>query len=330
MTNEEKGILNQLRTKVRSRPQKCYNPDCSNDSIRSHIQQVEGPIREISPSGRIVQLEEIDPHFSNRKYRFKEKGISQQGDVLTFWGFCNSCDSKLFREIERDDIDFKLYRTQLLYSYRGYLSEFYKQEYNLKHYLEIFNSNKLSVAVKERYRPLDLQYRLIVKSGQSTKKLLEHDIKHGTQNFEFIHFTIPRIEVCTSTAYALPVAIRVNEEFVADIESRDSFSFGNTPIFINLVPKEKFLNVILGCHKDKTLKGRLDLEKIQKYNCHDKVKLISDILIRHIETWFVSLNLYNIWKQRNMDNEILRQIEIYLSPLMKTKHVKFNMFRDIV
>jgi hypothetical protein len=328
MTNSEKGLLSQLRKETRLISQTCYNPCCKELAIRSHIQQLKGSIHAIATNGKIVQLEDTDRKFYPQPYIFKEKHTKEKGDVLTFWGFCNQCDTKIFEEIEKTHIDFSLYKNQLLYSYRGFLSEHYKQEYNIKWYESIFNCVDLNNSIKSSYLHLDKEFKLSVKLGKQIKILFEKDLFEGTTHFEFINFNLPRIEVCTSTTYTIPFSL--SQELIYELEMGKLDNPLISPIFINLIPNKTGLNVILGCLSDTNAKGRLKLSKISALPQKEKIKLISDILIKHVETWFVSLSLYNTWKQRKMDNEILTYIAKYLAPEMKLKHLKFNMFQDII
>jgi len=299
MTKREKNTLDKLRKKARGKSQECYNPDCKNKAIRSHIQQVEGSIRSISTiDGKIIQLEDLYLSHNSKPYGFKEKGIKQKGNVLTFWGFCNTCDSRIFKNIESKHIDYASYYNQVLFSYRGFLSEFYKQEYNLKWYELIFKSNELSDETKKKYKNLYLVYLLNVKAGKFIKNLFESDLKKVTTNFDFIHFKLPLIEICTSTSYSYPNEVVLNKAQFKKLISKDSFLPLSRYYFINLIPTKGELNVILGYNLDKSLKLHLDLNKILRLTKKEKIKLISDILIRHIETWFVSKSLYNIWKNR--------------------------------
>lgn len=331
MTNREKDILQKLRKKARGISQECYNPNCKNKAIRSHIQQVEGSIRKISSAdGKIIQLEDLDRNFNDKPYGFKEKGIKQKGDVLTFWGFCNPCDSRIFKNIESGHINYASYYNQILFSYRGFLSEFYKQEYNLKWYELIFKSNQLSDETKKIHENLYLKFSLSIREGKFIKKLFESDLKKATTNFEFIHFKLPLIEVCTSTSYSFPKEIRLDNTQLKELISKDSFPPFSRYYFINLIPTKDELNVILGYNLDQVLKLHLDLNKISRLTKNEKMKLISDILIRHVETWFISKSLYNIWRDRKLDNEILRQIGKYLPAKMKEKYVRFNLFHDII
>lgn len=328
MTNKEKGLLAELRKNVRRKSQNCYSPKCSNLAIRSHIQQAEGAIRCISSAdGKVVQLEDLDTNFSSNTYGFSKKGIIQKGDVLTFWGFCNSCDSKLFKPIESKIIDYYDYKNQLLHSYRGFLSEFYKQEYAVKYFKSIFKSDELSEEVKVDHKNRYVRYVVTTKVSEHIKKLFEADIFGNSINFEFITLELPKIEVCTSTVFSLPEVMNINVDTLENIESIPPVSNFN---FINLIPTEKKLFVIFGEIRDDKLKeGLLNLKKVLNMPQKEQIKLISDILLRHIETWFVSESLYNKWQQRKMEKEILQIKENHLPPHMKRKHIKFNIFQDI-
>lgn len=331
MTNREKGIIAKLRKIARSKTQQCYNPGCNNSAIRSHIHQAEGPIRAIASSnGKIVQLEDLDIRFNGKHYAFKEKGIKQKGDVLTFWGFCNDCDTRLFKNIESNEIDYSLRKNQLLFSYRGFLNEHYKQEYNLKWYELIFTSNDLPDELKKEFLSLKIQYIVSVMMGRTTKLQLEEDLFSGSKNHEFIHFTLPRFEVCTSAHYSLPEYIEIENPFRLHLDwlNGQSLPLNTCPIFINLIPDDTKLNVILGCNSDKNLFGYIDLKAIQLFSEREKIKLISDILIVHIETWTVSLALYNTWKKEGTQQKILDEIEKYIPFSMKSFSPEFNMFED--
>lgn len=328
MTDSEKNLISKLRKQTRAKSQKCYNPLCNELAIRSHIQQAEGTIRCISPSGTVVQLEDLDRRFNKMPYAFKEKGINHKGGVLTFWGFCNKCDTTIFREIEQKDTNFYEYKTQLLYSYRGFLSEYNKQEYNCKWYESILNCNNLSKNIKEFYSNLNNKFNLSVKLGKKIKLLFEKDLSEGSCHFEFIYFKLPKIEVCTSTSYCLPIIL--SPQVIHDIENETITKPTISPILINLIPSETELNVILGCLSDKEIKGRLELNKIANLTQKEKIKFISDILIKHVETWFVSISLYNTWKQRKMNHEILNQITKYIPAEKKLSYIKFNMFQDVI
>jgi hypothetical protein len=330
MTNKEKGILEQLRKEVRRKSHKCYNPSCNNIAIRSHIQQAEGAIRNIaSVEGKIVQVEDSD-YFKSSIWRFQEKGIKQKGDVLTFWGFCNKCDTELFREVESISVDYTNYRNQVLFSYRGFLSEHYKQEYNLKWYNKIFQCNQLSYQCKARYKQEYIKFLLCVKSGRYIKGLLESDLNSESKHFKFLHFQLPRIEVCTSTVYSMPQDIILNDLLLRDLASRDTFPPISCTNFINLIPTKDKLEIIIGCDVDQSLHGGIELDQVSKYDQEAKIKLISDILIRHVETWFVSTSLYNKWRSRKIDYQIIEQMEKFRPVNMKYEPVEFNMFQDFV
>lgn len=325
MTNQEKGLIEELRTKARKKSQKCYNTLCNEMAIRSHLQQAEESIRCISSAGKIIQLEDLNPHFENSPYGFKEKGIIQKGDVLTFWGFCNKCDSQIFKSIETNEIDYSLHRNQLLYSYRGFLNEHYKQEYNVKWYELIFESN-LNDSIKEFYEKLFIQFTVCVKAGNYVKELFESDLLENSQNFKFITLKLPKIEVCTSATFAKPRMITVDW---SAIQMQNSIAPITNYNFINLIPTNENLYVIFGHIADESLPGNLDLEKILNLSQKEQIKLISDILIKHIETWIVSPSLHNKWKQRKIDKEILQQKKIFRPIPMRNKYLKFNMFHDL-
>lgn len=327
VTNIEKYTLARLRIRARKKTQKCYSPGCENNAIKSHIQQAEGPLRLIASSGKVVQLEYN--YFSSR-YRFKKVGIKDRnGDVLTFWGFCEQCDTRIFFPIEQEGYDVYDYKNQLLHSYRGLLSELYKQDYNLKWYDLIFESNDLSEETKKRFRHTKIEQSIGAFFLKCFKELIENDIVNNTKNFEFIVLKLPAAQVCTSTVYSPPMPlIGVDDQFLNRVETSPSLKPPNTIVLVSLIPTKTSTFCILGQPVDTSLPDRINLNRITKYSPKEKIKFVSDVLIKRIESWCVSIDLYESWKKGNRDKQVIYEIQKYLPDHMKSQQIKFNLLKN--
>ena len=324
ITPKEKKIISDLRIKSRKLTQKCYTPNCSNLAIRSHLLQKKGVLNTIaSDKNKIVELEYQDLRFNNKTYTFKEKGIiKQKSENLNFWGFCSNCDNKIFKKIETFPVDLSIYQNQLLFSYRGFLNEHNKQQYNIKWHEAIFNSSYLPNNIKDSYFKIYLNQKSCIEIGEIIKKLFENDITSGTKNFEFIYFTLPKFDICTSAVYTIPhkVILNLHHQRVSQNKLKSNMTF------INLIPHNNHLAVILGKINDNDLINGLDLKYITKQNEKNKQKIISDILIKHIETWFISPQLLKKWETTKKDVNIIESIHKYLPSEMKSKRVDLNIF----
>ncbi len=341
MTKKEIQKIHTFRNKVRRSTQKCYNPNCSENAIRSHILQVEGPIREISStSSKLIQLDICSPHEKCR-YKFREVGIKdRKGDVLNFWGFCNSCDSNIFSPIENGNVDFSIYKNQLLCSYRGFLSELYKQEYNLKHFELILKDKEISERTKKRYNSKNQHFIMIVNNSRFYKSLFDKEIfrkknrlldlfvqRKRTQNFIFSHYELDRIEICSSTCYAFPG----NKVPIDKIKLLSNFKYYDpisSLIFFSLIPQKDKTILIVGTNKTKPdYKTLLIIKYLDEATMEQRLKYVSDVLIKHVETWFLSTQYYNKLSNTKKDKKIIKNIERYFHNSMKRKDIEFNMFK---
>jgi hypothetical protein len=325
MTNREKYIFEKLRDKARNERPQCYNPGCANLAIRSHIQQVEGPLRAIAENGMVVQLED-QRLFSESKYDFKEKGITDsKGDVLTFWGFCNDCDQKIFNPIETPNSDLFDYKNQLLHSYRGFLNEMYKIECNLKLYNLLREHPEISNATNEAYTS-NRNFAIInLAQLRYFKQLYEQDIVTYGRHFEFTTLSLPPFEVCTSAIFCFPFAITITEEELWEYERGKIGEPTSSFISISLVPASDNLMVIVGQPLGSYSDG-VNMKFLRTSALEGKLKFVSDILISRIETWCVSVGLYNKWKKNSRDKLILENIHKHWPLAMKEQLIDVNIF----
>ncbi|MES2515344.1 MAG: hypothetical protein V4580_14420 [Bacteroidota bacterium] len=334
MTEVEKKIIRDLRLQARKESQKCYNPGCNKLAIRSHIQQAEGPLREIADNGFVMQLQ-TRPFFLEQRYSFiKEHIKNEKGSVLTFWGFCNSCDSKLFKPIEQKTYDFYDYKNQLLHAYRGFLSEHYKQEYNLKHYKLIFGDKKISKQTKNNWQHTNLKFQISVCFGKYFKQLFEKDINKKklwflskANNFEFITLKLPRIEICTSTVFAYPYEANVSKDLKEKIENGLPIKPQGAIISISLVPHGQYTYCILGQPLESYI-NKLQFNEISKFTTEESLNLVNGILIKNIETWCMSLAFYDDLRKTGKDKKLLLEIHKHLPADKKRSTVKFNVFEE--
>lgn len=321
VSKKELNILESLKKKVRIKSQKCFNVNCDNLAIRSHVIQAEGPLRELAQkSGKIMQLEDAD-YFNPSYWVFKEIGIKQKSNVSTFFGFCNKCDSDIFRPIEKNLIDFKDNQVQLLYSYRSYLNEFYKQQCNLNWYEEIFKSNKVSLRTKKIFFKKNESYSISVKMAKYTIEQIENNLKNKSTDFCFYNFSLPKIEICSSGVFSFPIKVRIDKNMISYIKYCENIPHKCSTNFFHLIPFNNKLEVIVGCHKDDGLNGKLDIDAIKLMSEKEKFKFISDVLVKYVETWFISKSLFNHWSEKKMDKKILEEKKNFYQ-IFRYNHLK--------
>lgn len=329
--------LAHLRKATRLKPHSCYSNNCNNLSIRTHILQKSRILKNVSQNGKVVQLTDLDPRLNGGvKYKFKLTGINdKRSDVLNYWGFCNSCDDRIFAPIEKiDEIDYESYKTHVLLSYRGYLSEIYKQEYNLKWYDLIFKAKDIPDQTKEIFRDLYVKFSMGIKDGQYFRKLFQSEIESDyTQNFFlFKKFVLPKFEIFSSTSYSHPKHFKFRsrneaEFYIAQLNPNDvDYVPQVLPIFFNLIPEKEGLIVIIG-KLNKNLFGLATEEFDLDFSIITVAeKFVTDVLIKRVETWGLSINLWENWKSIGLDKTIIELIHKYLPVEMKFKDLDFNLF----
>ncbi|MBA4055282.1 MAG: hypothetical protein C0490_11260 [Marivirga sp.] len=324
LTLHEWDITRKTVMAVRKEPQKCYNPSCKKMSIRSHVMQKAGPLREIAVEGKIVQLEisqkAMKTSGGNAIYSFKEMGIDA-GDVVKFFGFCNDCDQNIFREVENNP-NYSNYQVQLLLAYRALCNELYKNEYHLKAHNKILTSKeRLPTAVKQwalQWKPVALskiEYITVVKKkieNELCTKPWVRRIKEtfGLNRFAFLHLTLPKKEICCSAAFSFP--------------NRSGGAMHTN--FIQLMPRGSDLHVVLGSFYEDEAPSRMDWHKMKAFSEAEQLKFLSDILIRNVETWVISKKLHQLWLTNGKLKEILYHKHHHLDVEMKDQPVNYCMF----
>jgi hypothetical protein len=330
------GKLEALRIRARNQKCKCFFPKCENNAIRSHIQQKEGTIRGIANEGHVYHVT-TSAYFEKSRYKFEKVGIGIQSDTLTFWGFCPTHDSSIFRPIEQANTSFLSYRNQLLFAYRGLSTELYKMIYNLKHYSLIFKSSDLNSSTKDSFKELDLMYKLLIKLLEIVKEKIESELFPKSlgekfrcllkfRKFKFIVRHVRRIEICSTAYFVMPKKIKckVIDDKLFPVSNNQTAS-----LFFNLIPTEFDTVMIFGIEENiADLEAVKLFRRMQTAIQNDLEFEISRILLVFIETWFVSIPLFEKWHKSGKGKEIIYLLDKYSqgNPMKKYDEIKYNIF----
>ena len=236
-------------------------------------------------------------------------------------------------------MDFSLYKNQLLYSYRGFLSELYKQEYNLKHFDLILMDKSISQKSRDHYITQKRNFTITINDSMYYKRLFEKEIFRKKnwikdlfikqrKNFIFSYHNLDRIEIGSSTYYSFPEGRKMAINSIKLIKEFKSYEPFSSPVLFNLIPQKYSTILIVGTNKTKPNNETLSIiNYLEKTTMEQKLKYVNDVLIKHVETWFISNNFYLKLKSTNKDKQILRYITKFFPMNMKRKELKFNMFR---
>jgi hypothetical protein len=153
-----------------------------------------------------------------------------------------------------------------------------------------------------------------------------------TQFFTFKKIVLPKCDLFSSTVYAHPRKLSFSsrdnaEKYIAQLNPNNKYySPHGITIFFNLIPEKETLIGIIGW-PNKDIHG-LDLEEVNIDFLNSKLaeKFISDVLIKRVETWGLSISLWRNWKELGVDKKVIELIHKYLPPEMKSEKVDFNLF----
>jgi hypothetical protein len=271
----------------KTRPQQsrsqCFTVGCKNKASLNHLLKQKGIINEISEDGH---TQELKHHWFDRLtyYNFKRTGWEE---TLAMYGYCPTCDSKLFRSIEEPTPKIPTNsREACAYSLRPVVHEIRKKAGNVE-YLRgepVDREVELGRTMKIRNSSLE-DLGLILLNSIATS------LTEGLTNaspIEFIVRKIGRIEVCASSILFRPSRFkgaRVSD-FPGMFTSVHLHSFniinffpqGAETIIISSTlsdePRSKSFHQILASADEKTVR-----------------RILSNVMINQIEDWAISETL---------------------------------------
>lgn len=264
---------------------------CQDCAIKSHVLQKNGILQEISVENHLIERVSTNPFEMDEKgiSDFKRKGIN---NVYTFYGFCQTHDTEVFKPIETEKT-LNLYNPnqQLLFCYRGLCQEIRRKEIAL----EMLSDSRNII-------PKDFRYILDsifdgnedgLKNLNYFKSQLEDSIITGNcDNFYFETLEIERIDLCIS------VSLNVGEtEIPTDIDYekwRKNKKLPFTTSFLNVFPKGLSTYIIVGFHKEFPCQWTMKfIDKLKKSTRKEILKELSDLVTLRLEFWALSIPLFD-------------------------------------
>jgi hypothetical protein len=319
-----KAVL-EARRKSEKKERICMFNGCTHKTIKSHVLQKNGILREISVNNHLIQMIPTNPFEMNEKgiSDFKLVGIN---DVYTFQGFCAIHDSNVFKLIETEStLNFFDKNQQALFCYRGLCQEIRRKEI----------ATEWIVELKPHFPPpfLPLVESLIdgyndgIENLNLFKNELEKNIiSENSDSFYFETIKIPKIELCIS------VPLNIGELNIPKDSNykkwREEKQIMPTS-FINVFPKENESYVIVGFHKDYPCDWTINfIKKMKAENKKEIFKELSDLVTLRLEFWSMSKYLFDQIPQIKIaEFKFLFSQNVYNhSPKLETE---LNLFENI-
>lgn len=314
-------ILQSIFKNARTKKYKCLL--CEQTSINSHLLQKNGILNFISSNNHIIQIKGND-FFKTEKdgiIGIKPIGIN---NAMSHRLFCATHDSKIFAPVETKKQNLSDYGSQLLFSYRSLCAELRKKMINVDIFERIINSSQFA---------LNFEFLEICQSQIQANKKGIQDLKwykntmeieinnsYNAKDYIFKKIDYDFIPISASAVYS---PINPTEHTLKVL--KDSEQVLNY-IFINLIPQEDKLTLVIGYHKLK--KNTWIVEYIASWKELSEVNFknkLTDLFATKIETWAISPDYWRELKEKNIKvfidywNENADNLRI-------TQSVDFNLF----
>lgn len=207
---EIKNTLVTLKQRTKVAKRKCLFDNCQEEAIDSHLLQRNGIINKIAEQSHVYKM--ITAPYKPQGLEFKYMGLK---DAFAFPGFCETHDNNIFKEIESTDIQYTEYRTQLLFSYRALMNEKRKKEINIDFDDRILNSFSLKLYLSDQYLSDLAEHRkgdlLGIKDSEYYEEKFLSNIKDPLlQDFSFLVFELPKVDLCVSAAFTYETTREIN------------------------------------------------------------------------------------------------------------------------
>lgn len=216
-------------------PYQCCCPGCNKKAIKSHLLQQHPMLESIcNEKNSLLQMVDnrMDPRSGNWDFYNKHNvGIS---DALQYRLFCKEHDNSLFKDLEKRNSIPGSKRDCLLLAFRSACAVRHQEEQRL----HIYEKKRMSSGSVDEMESIS---RIFLRRMDGVVDNLWNAISgNGDGNYIFRLIGMPRIEIAASDC--------MTDE--ADLEKHIMDDGYNAPLnclFINLIPNEDKLLLLLGC-----------------------------------------------------------------------------------
>lgn len=320
-TKQDLKILQTIFKNARTKKHRCLL--CDEYSINSHLLQKNGILNFISTENHIIQIKGNDFFRAEKEGIMSIKAIGIN-NAMSYQLFCNSHDTKVFAPIETEAHSLNSYKSHLLFSYRSLCAEIRKKMINV----DLFERIKNSSHFKINFELLEMSQLQIKANSMGIqdlnwyKEVLELEINNSycTTDYIFEKIDYEFIPISASAVYS---PINPEEHTLEVLEDAEKIL---NYIFINLIPQEDKLTLIIGYHKLKTDSWIEEyITSWKNLSGLDLEKKLTDLFATKIETWAISPNYWDKLKARN-----IRAFNEYWNEngnnLRITQNIDFNLF----
>ena len=287
MDNNKKRIIIEMSSLFQRslrRKRICMYPNCTCEAINSHLLQKHGIVDHIAENAHVYELNKYDFIRNNiNGIGFHKIGIN---DAISYHLFCNTHDSLVFKSIEDSFVDFDNYRNQLLFAYRAICTDIRKKEIDIDFCQFVLQSNSVSDKERNQMASKIKGCRMNINDYLFFKSELEKELEQSQNLFVFHHYTYPPLKIYASTAFSY-IEYDSYEDKVEDSKCWEC-------CFLNIIPRDKQTEILIGYHKDYTNNRLINLtERLGNLDCEQLGTELTNIFVFHADDWGMSPSLYD-------------------------------------
>lgn len=322
-SKQKLAVMRNIIDHVHKMAWECIECGCSNIAINSHLLQRHGILDNITENDHSYEVRPGDMMKWDDKtpplFMFKLVGIQQ---AISLKIFCPEHDNGLFYDIEHGNVDFDVYRVQLLFSYRSLCAEIRKKEINKEINKRMRNSSALYAEGSDDI--LDMQdegYDLGLRDLWTYRNEIKSELDSPTGLFTFKHYSYPSLGIYASSSFSYDedgsTALGVQKSINGDVWDN---------CFIHILPLENSTEIIVGYSNNHT--NQYLVEYINSWEGLDNNALglkLTDLFAGHIESWGLAPSLY---RKLKVDNKLkyCNYMRDHASDYQIMQNVGFNLF----
>lgn len=280
----------------------CSVYGCKETAIKSHIIWKGGVISKLAVKGHVLQLSSgID------RYRLDPLHIATVGinEALTFKGFCNFHDTKIFFPIEEGKRSLKTKRNQILLVLRALFFERTKKQVIIDWY---------EAQLAEKILPLQMQ-EVFLRAAIGENQLgiqyinwyideLNIEFNRGKERFQFNYFEFDEIELTVNGIF-----------HIEDIYKNIPNYVSHNSLLVCVMPFMGKSVLVVGFHNN-FLENFKIISRIRTFTQKDFKNFALHLITYRLENWVCS--------QRFFDQYIKHGLEAYLRLFQETHNEPFS------
>jgi len=297
--------------------QECFLKDnkCSSDIIEAHSIQKNRVLKSISQDGHIMMFQ-MTNNDEEATWEPNKIGLKK---ATVFTGFCKHHDQEIFKPIDLYDYEEANEEQEFLFAYKALAKEHHIKLSMTKAYeyiLKWTEENNLEELKKHyfikkddeiaRLHALIPQLKLTLKELKAASRCLnisKDRLNNNLQHGKYSNLITQTIALRNNYHIACSSCISLAKDFDGNmINDLTKLNFNLKYLFLTIFPQNNNTYILLSFfRKDKNTFNFIDTQILNK-NEDEQKKLITNLLLKHVENFTLSPSLWNSMEEETRDS----------------------------